>query len=448
MVNKKYILAFARYFVIAVMVAVLLQSSVAAALDKATQGLLFPMYGENGTACGGAGDAVTAVKGKDNEETIFRFLLSKGLTPYQTAGIMGNLRQESGFNPKAQQDRSKSVYPKDGVGFGLAQWTFTSRQQPLVDLARKMKVLPNTMDPQLAYLWKELTGSYKKSTLDPLKGVFTNSTHDDPIKRATFIFHNNYEGSADTIEMIGRRVNYGKDSYELMIKRGLFKDGEGDKVLNGATPTTTTGATEGEDGDVCADAAGDAVTVDGFHWPRAPLTKKGYDNGVVPVCKHPVKNGVYTKNNRYTTEYGITTTINTCHHDSTPAFDLMGKGGEAVYAITDGVITHRNSSYGGVPGCYSIQFKSTAATGGFYYWYGHMQDAITSIPLNKQIKAGTRIASIAKEDKGSSCWLGGMHLHIDSGCVDKQGVPHTGGNDPCRRPEFLQQLGKVYEALP
>lgn len=221
-------------------------------------------------------------------------------------------------------------------------------------------------------------------------------------------------------------------------------EGQEDKVLAGTSPATS-------GGDPCG-ADGGTIVVDGYAWPRAPLKKSAYSKRMFPTCKNAVMNGSYTSRGVYRDKYGNSAAIKTCHHDATPAFDLMADGGEAVYAITDGYIVKRSNFYGGVSNCWSIQFKSTKETGGYYYWYGHLQDANQNLPvgvnITKPIAAGTRIASIAKQDKGSACWLGGVHLHIDSGCVDKQGTPRTGGNDGCRRPGFLQELGKLYEALP
>jgi hypothetical protein len=185
------------------------------------------------------------------------------------------------------------------------------------------------------------------------------------------------------------------------------------------------------------------------------MNKSAYSPNVLPICKNVVNSGPNTRGGIYTDSYGTSTAIKTCHHDGSPAFDLMaGNGGQDAYAITDGEIVRRGTDYHGVPGCTSIQYHSVDAAGGYYYWYGHQMNPDEKIALNTPVKAGTRLSSIATagangtRDFGSDCYGGGPHLHIDSGCVDKQGKPHTGGNLECRRPGFLDQLGKLYEALP
>ena len=101
------------------------------------------ILGKDSCTSGGASSLV----GNDNLEKILRFYVGKGLSLAQAAGIAGNFKAESGFNPAVIQGGAiapDDYTPVNGVGFGLAQWTFTSRQQPLVELAkstnRKIKI--------------------------------------------------------------------------------------------------------------------------------------------------------------------------------------------------------------------------------------------------------------------------------------------------------------------
>jgi len=63
--------------------------------------------------------------GNDNIEKAFRFFVSKGLTPEQAAGVLGNLRAESGVVPTKIQGGGDSKNPQDagGGGWGIIQWT-------------------------------------------------------------------------------------------------------------------------------------------------------------------------------------------------------------------------------------------------------------------------------------------------------------------------------------
>lgn len=90
-----------------------------------------------------------------NELTIHDYLQKKGLNEYGIAGLMGNLFAESGLNPRNLQNSYENVlgmndnayvaavdngtytnFVQDKAGFGLAQWTFWTRKQALLDFAK------------------------------------------------------------------------------------------------------------------------------------------------------------------------------------------------------------------------------------------------------------------------------------------------------------------------
>jgi hypothetical protein len=140
-----------------------------------------------------------------------------------------------------------------------------------------------------------------------------------------------------------------------------------------------------------------------------------------------------------------------CHHDGTPAFDLMygpihNMDGKRVYAITGGTI-HNLHIYGGVQDCYSIQFQSDLGNGKgpYYYWYGHLQNP--KVSANQHVDAGTQIAEVANYDLGSDCRGGRDHLHIDRGCLNGSGVPLQGGRVSCRDPSFVPLMNHLWETL-
>ena len=87
-----------------------------------------------------------------NDERIWQFLKSYGLNDYGAAGLMGNLYAESGLNPQNLQNTYEkklgysdasytaavdngfySDFVHDSAGYGLAQWTFWSRKQALLN---------------------------------------------------------------------------------------------------------------------------------------------------------------------------------------------------------------------------------------------------------------------------------------------------------------------------
>lgn len=110
-----------------------------------------------------------------NESTIWQFLKSKGFTDIAAAAIMGNLYAESGLEPKnlqtvyeatlgmtddqytqAVDSGSYGNFVRDLAGYGLAQWTFWSRKQALLNKAKSMGKSIGDLNMQLAYLWDEL----------------------------------------------------------------------------------------------------------------------------------------------------------------------------------------------------------------------------------------------------------------------------------------------------
>jgi len=96
-------------------------------------------------------DATTAFA---NDKPAFDYFVGKGLTPFQAAGIVGNLDQESGVNPNSVQS--------GGPGRGIAQWSVggrwdTSAGDNAVAYAAQHNLGVHTLQLQLDFIWFELT---------------------------------------------------------------------------------------------------------------------------------------------------------------------------------------------------------------------------------------------------------------------------------------------------
>ena len=93
---------------------------------------------------------------------------------------MGNLYAESGLNPKNLQNSYEKKlgytdaqytaavdngkyknFVKDSAGYGLAQWTYWSRKQALIDFCKTAGTSIGDLDMQLNFLWKELSDGYR-----------------------------------------------------------------------------------------------------------------------------------------------------------------------------------------------------------------------------------------------------------------------------------------------
>ena len=123
-------------------------------------------------------DLLKVKKSVDNERMIWDYLMPKIGNPYGVAGLMGNLKAESGFNPKNLQntfekrmgftDDSYTAavdngayknFATDSAGYGLAQWTSSGRKQALLSSKGSRSI--GDIEMQLNFLWMELTTGYK-----------------------------------------------------------------------------------------------------------------------------------------------------------------------------------------------------------------------------------------------------------------------------------------------
>lgn len=82
-----------------------------------------------------------------NKQQIWSFLKGKGLTDEAAAGIMGNMEQESSFNPKAT----------NSIGCrGIVQWCY-GRNDLLSSYASERGKSWDCLGVQLEYMWHEMT---------------------------------------------------------------------------------------------------------------------------------------------------------------------------------------------------------------------------------------------------------------------------------------------------
>lgn len=170
------------------------------------------------TASATAGDCSS-----ENEQHIWDTLLELTGNPIGAAGIMGNLYYESFFCPTmlenaeipdgydnesytaAVDSGEYSDFTKDGIGYGLAQWTDPSRKAGLVKLAQDQGKSIGDLDLQLEYIGKELE---KFNMLYRL-------SHADSIRFASDYFLLHYENpTIQDEEMQKRRAKLGRSFYD------------------------------------------------------------------------------------------------------------------------------------------------------------------------------------------------------------------------------------------
>lgn len=154
---------------------------------------------------GTSGSGPGAVVGGDIEEKVWNYLRGAGYSQEQTAGVMGNIERESGFNPFIAQGEAST--PSVSSGWGLVQWTGSRhaevRDAVIAELgadyyiaAPNMQQRPATMTDQdvdamvlfqLRYIIAELEG-VEKAAGDHLASTTT-------VEEATRSFEAKYERS-------------------------------------------------------------------------------------------------------------------------------------------------------------------------------------------------------------------------------------------------------------
>ena len=132
--------------------------------------------------------------GNTNAEKVFRYLVDKeGFTPEAAAGVIGNLMQESGVNPKSRQLGG-------GPGRGIMQWTETERWASLTAWANNSGKDPWTLETQVEWMIKEMKdyGTYNR-----IKGVTS-------YKKAVEIFEKEMERAG--VPNYPRRYQFAADA--------------------------------------------------------------------------------------------------------------------------------------------------------------------------------------------------------------------------------------------
>lgn len=165
-----------------------------------------------------------------SESSIWNGLYATIQNPYGVAALMGNLYAESGLNPKNLQGSYEASlgmtdetytaavdsgqYPNftgDSAGYGLAQWTNSSRKQNLRNFAKSKNKSIGSLDMQVEFILQELALSYY-TVLAALKDAKS-------VREASDIVLTQYErpqNQSDTVKL--QRANYGQQYYDRYAK--------------------------------------------------------------------------------------------------------------------------------------------------------------------------------------------------------------------------------------
>jgi hypothetical protein len=255
---------------------------------------------------------LASLAGNSDAERIWNFLVAKGLTNDQTAGVMGNIQAESGFRPGAIEGGS-------GIGFGIVQWSF-GRRTALEAAAAKKGVPASDLAFQLEYLYQELTAretnrpEYERfpNEWDMLKGQGT-------MEDALVAFHHEFEISHlmnrpdPRAAVIQARLQFAKDAFASFSKN---------------TPNAGSGSSECE-----ATPTGNlAQTTLAYAWPEYHpanyTTKKGEYQTAIQKAQ---SQGRYVGGGPYPgVDCGGWVTTLMIDSGFAPAYNSNGKGGNTV----------------------------------------------------------------------------------------------------------------------
>ena len=176
----------------------------------------------NKTAVSGTASTGSAT----DEKTIWDYLMGKIGNAYGVAGLMGNLYAESALKSNNLQNAYESKlgytdasytqmvdngsygnFVKDSAGYGLAQWTYWSRKENLLNYAKSVGKSVGDLNTQLAFLYKELSESYS-GVLNTLKSAKTVRVASDAVLTK-------FERPANKSESVQKkRAEYGQKYYD------------------------------------------------------------------------------------------------------------------------------------------------------------------------------------------------------------------------------------------
>ncbi len=307
--------------------------------------------------------------GSDAIETSFKYFVSQGLTPEQSAGIVGNIRWESGagiIDPTAQENPNHkgdpNPYPHEG--FGIAQWTFPSRQEKLVAYAQSVSKPVNTLEPQLGFLWKELSEDYGE-TLTTLKSTTT-------VRDATKVFMDGFERPDPARAHFEDRVKYAQQAYDLYASSTSSTNASVSTPTPGTTPTCSGGL--GVSGD--------------FTFPLK-TTQESIKAAGGWCFDSPTS----------------------CHHDYRAA-DIFDAIGTPVVAAVGGTVIRAVDTT--CTGSTNVPRVQILGTDNIYYYYTHMSPGSIKIHDGQEVTAGTELGTIGP----SACAEGTPpHLHFQMSSV-------------------------------
>lgn len=174
--------------------------------------------GKFGRGAGGAGPQ------------LLQMLMQLGFNKIASCGILGNMMQESRLTPNIVEGggTAPEISVNGSTGYGLCQWTDAGRQQGLVDFAKANG--KSTSDPgvQCSYIAQECNNM----------GLTNQLNNCSSASDAAFLFHKDYEISADSRDAIQQRLDWAEEAY---ANDGAIAGSNGNVSSGGVVGTSSKG---------------------------------------------------------------------------------------------------------------------------------------------------------------------------------------------------------------
>lgn len=350
------------------------------------------VYGKNDSVenCSANGsvtgvDVPTDANAEENRDAMMSWLMQnnfksnggKPLLKEQASAVAGNFQAEAGFGFDVTEGHTMDgasneqvdAWTKGGPrGLGMAQWTWNpGRAGTLIQLAKSMN--KNWYDPEVQFqmILNEMDGAYGPRLASA--GFFKSGGKPGEL---AIIFHDIYEGSADTPKMKERRAQMAEDAFKNAKVGGYSSSG----------------------GDNCQQGGGSSVSAECFPVPG----KDGF-------C-YPLEPGLHPW------------TLNTYGGHAFEAKDIPGPEGTPVYAVRSGTVISAEG-HGLLPQCpvpgSATQWPQWTLIvqldepyeGARTMRYTHFKEA-SPLKAGDKFKAGDSIGLL-----GTSGCSTGPHLHFE-----------------------------------
>lgn len=234
---------------------------------------------------------------KDDEKKLWDFLLATIGNEYGVSAMMGNLYAESALRSNnLQQTYEQSLgytddsytravdsggydnFVKDSAGYGLAQWTYWSRKQGLLEYAQSIGKSIGDFEMQMEYLIKELETTHK-ATLQALQSA------QSVIEASNYVLIH-FEAPANQSEAVqAKRASYGEkyySAYHVVDENPKEEIGENIPEESTNPPDTNDGATDNP----VETPAGDEVATEIEKEPEYIKTPEEAQNFIIKLINH------------------------------------------------------------------------------------------------------------------------------------------------------------------